>query len=109
MDFDVSIIMPVHNAKRFIDDTLKSLNRQTYQNYEVILVDDGSSDDSGNICEKMSRKDNRFIVIHQNNAGAGTARNAGLMYVTGEWVAFLDSDDLLEPYTIQLLLDYLLG
>lgn len=101
----ISAIIPVYNSEKYIQRMINSLLFQTYQNYEVILVNDGSSDDSGNICEKMSRKDNRFIVIQQNNAGAGTARNVGLMHVTGEWVAFLDSDDLIPENYFEVLVN----
>ncbi|MBQ6217759.1 MAG: glycosyltransferase family 2 protein [Erysipelotrichaceae bacterium] len=101
----ISAIVPVYNSEKYIQRMIDSLFFQTYQNYEVILVDDGSSDDSGDICERISKKDNRFIVIHQSNIGAGAARNAGLMHVTGEWVAFLDSDDLIPENYFEVLMN----
>lgn len=93
MDFDVSVIMPVHNAKRFIDDTLKSLDRQTYQNYELIMIENNSDDGSyEHICEIAKNRENT-TVLRINETGAAPARNAGINAAKGRFIAFMDADD----------------
>lgn len=89
----VSIIVPVYNVDRYLSECLDSIRSQTMQDWEAILVDDGSTDSSGIICEDYAAKDNRFRVIHKENGGAASAKNVGLDQVTGEYTAFLDSDD----------------
>lgn len=89
----VSIIIPIYKVEKYIDDCLNSVLNQTYQNLEVILVDDGSPDNCPVICEKYKEKDQRIKVIHQKNQGLSSARNTGLKYVSGDYVLFLDSDD----------------
>ena len=101
----ISVIMPVYNSEKYIQRMIDSLCIQTYPHFEVILVDDGSNDGSGNICDSVCEKDDRFKVIHQNNAGAGSARNTGLMHVSGEWVAFLDSDDQIPEDYFEVLVN----
>ena len=93
----ISVIVPVYNAQKYLNRCLKSLQNQTYSNLEFILVDDGSSDDSGSICDKYVACDKRFRVIHRKNGGAAAARNDGMDIATGEWVGFVDSDDYIEP------------
>ena len=93
----VSIIVPVFNAEKFLAETLVSLAAQTYENIEVLLVDDGSKDSSRDICESFVEGDNRFRYYYQENAGAGAARNRGIGLACGEFLMFLDSDDLFEP------------
>ena len=93
----ISVLIPVYNVASFLPDTLQCLLNQTYQNFEVILVNDGSTDNSAQICEELAAKDLRFKLIHQHNQGFGAARNTGLKHATGEYVYFMDSDDLIEP------------
>lgn len=91
----ISIIIPVYNVEKYLSLCLESVINQTYQNLEVIIVDDGSTDHSGMICDEYAKKDNRIKVIHQENGGLSDARNKGLMNAHGEYVAFVDSDDKL--------------
>lgn len=93
----ISIIIPIFQAEMYLQDCLDSIESQTYDNLEVILIDDGSSDQSGNICDTMAAKDERFNVIHQKNQGVSAARNNGLNLCTGEYIMFVDADDWLEP------------
>lgn len=102
-DPKVSIIVPVYNVERYLPECLNSVRRQSYVNWEAILVDDGSTDASGRICDAYAEKDPRFRVIHQTNAGAANAKNTGLELVTGAYVAFLDSDDWVEPGWLETL------
>lgn len=92
----VSIIIPIYNVERYLRQCLDSIANQSYTNIEVILVDDGSTDGSGAICDAYAAADMRFRVIHQQNAGAANAKNTGLDVVTGAYVAFVDSDDWVE-------------
>lgn len=100
----VSVIVPVYNVEKYLSECVDSLLNQTYQNFEIILVDDGSKDGSSDICDAYGAKDNRIRSIHKENGGASTARNVGLDIATGEFVFFLDSDDWLERTTLEKLL-----
>lgn len=94
MDKDkVSIIVPVYNVEKYIEKCLKSLISQSYKNIEIILIDDGSKDNSGKICDEYKRKDSRIKVVHKENAGVSEARNSGLQEATGEYICFVDADD----------------
>lgn len=99
----VSVIIPVYNVENFLDRCIASVTNQTFSNIEVILVDDGSTDGSAEICDRWAEKDPRVNVIHQTNGGVSAARNAGLQAVTGHWVLQVDSDDYIAPYAIELL------
>lgn len=100
----ISVIVPVYNTKQFLDACINSIVNQSYTNLQIILVDDGSPDGSGVICDSWAEKDDRILVIHQNNAGVSAARNAGLKIATGELISFVDSDDVLpEDAYAQLL------
>ena len=99
----VSIIVPVYNVEKYIKKCIDSIINQTYQNLEIILVDDGSPDKCGEICEEYSKKDNRIKVIHKENGGLSDARNAGLEKATGEYIAFIDSDDYIDKNYISTL------
>lgn len=92
----ISVIIPVYNVERYLRQCLDSVTGQTYRNLEIILIDDGSADSSGRICDEYARADQRITVIHQKNQGLSAARNAGLDICTGAVVAFVDSDDWLE-------------
>lgn len=93
MEIKVTIIIPVHNAERYIDNCINSVIAQDYPNWELILVDDGSSDHSVEICDNYSNLDKRVKVKHQKNGGVSSARNAGLEMASGEWITFVDADD----------------
>ena len=95
-DKKISIIVPVYNVEKYIDKCLQSLTQQTHKNLEIMLIDDGSPDNSGKICDEWAKKDNRIKVIHKENGGVSSARNLGLEVVTGEYVAFVDPDDYVD-------------
>ncbi len=97
----VSVIVPVYNNAAYLDECIGSLTEQTYPILEIILVDDGSDDGSGAICDRWRRRDQRITVIHQSNQGAGMARNAGLEHIHGDYICFVDSDDWLERDCIE--------
>lgn len=101
----VSIIVPVYQVKEYVGECVESLLAQTYTNLEILLVDDGSTDGSGEICDEYACRDNRVRVIHQENQGVSAARNIGLDQATGEYVAFVDSDDAVLPEYIEVLYD----
>lgn len=92
----ISVIVPVYNVSNYIVECLESLKNQSYKNLEIVLIDDGSTDRSGEICDKYAALDGRFKVIHQKNGGAANAKNAGLKIASGTYLAFVDSDDYLE-------------
>ena len=94
----VSIIVPVYRAEKVLRRCLDSILNQTYKNIELILIDDGSPDISGKICDDYADKDSRVVVIHKKNAGVAAARNSGLDIATGEYCTFVDSDDYIEPF-----------
>ena len=89
----ISVIIPVYNVEKYLRRCLDSVIAQTYQNLEIICVDDGSIDDSGKICDQYAVRDARIKVIHQENQGLSAARNRGLDAAEGEYIAFVDSDD----------------
>lgn len=100
----ISIIIPIYNAEAYLSDCLKSILKQTFADYEVWLVNDGSHDKSGEICDTFQTNDTRFHVIHQANGGVSQARNAGLHAAQGQWICFIDSDDTVDPEYLQTLL-----
>ena len=100
----VSIVIPVYNVEKYLERCLFSIVNQTYKEIEIILVNDGSKDNSGAICDQFVKKDSRAKVVHQENRGLSEARNTGLRNVTGDYVMFLDSDDWLEFDAIEFLL-----
>lgn len=89
----VSVIMPVYNSKEYLKDAVKSVLRQTFTDFELILVDDGSTDGSGNLCDDFSKQDSRIKTIHKKNGGICSARNAGIDAAYGEYIGFIDNDD----------------
>jgi glycosyltransferase involved in cell wall biosynthesis len=89
----ISIVVPVYNVVHYLERCVLSVLRQTYKDTEIILVDDGSTDDSGELCDKLAMTDARIRVIHQENQGLSGARNTGIRFATGEYIAFIDSDD----------------
>lgn len=100
----VSIVVPVYNVERYIEECASSLIVQTYRDIEIILVDDGSTDGSGALCDRIADMDPRIHVLHKTNGGLSDARNHGLREASGEWVSFVDSDDWVSPVFIEALL-----
>ncbi len=100
----VSVILPVYNVEKYLRKAVDSVLSQTYENLEIILVDDGSTDSSGALCEDYANRDNRILVVHKPNGGLASARNAGLCMAHGEYIAYIDSDDWVEPDFIESLL-----
>lgn len=96
-----SIIIPVYNVQDYLRECLDSVIGQEEQNCEILLIDDGSTDGSGNICDEYALKDSRIKVFHQKNGGLGVARNTGILHATGEWILFVDSDDYWLPDTLE--------
>ena len=101
----ISIIIPVYNVEKYLDQCLDSVLNQSYADFECILVNDGSTDNSGNICDKWARKDNRFKVIHQKNQGVSCARNNGIDNANGKYIVFIDSDDWVDKNYLELLMN----
>lgn len=101
----VSVIVPVYNVEKYINECIGSIVRQTYKNLEICLVDDGSTDSSGECCEEWAKNDSRIKILHQKNLGVSAARNKGLEISTGKWIAFIDSDDYVESTYIKTLLE----
>lgn len=99
----ISIIVPVYNVEHYLERCVESITNQTYKNLEIILVDDGSTDGSGVLCDELAAKDPRIIVIHQKNQGLGPARNSGLKQMRGKYVGFVDSDDWIQLNTYEIL------
>lgn len=100
---EISVIVPVYKAEAYLKDCVDSILGQSFSDFEVFLVDDGSPDGCGAICEEYARKDSRVRVIHQENRGQAAARNRALEQAEGQWVCFVDSDDLIHPQMLQLL------
>ncbi len=97
----ISIIVPIYNVENYLDDCIESIANQTYPNLEIILVNDGSTDNSDAICKKWEQKDNRIVYINQKNSGVSVSRNNGLKKASGVYVSFVDGDDSLEPSMIE--------
>lgn len=104
----VSIIIPVYNVKKHIKRCIKSVENQTYKNLEIILVDDGSTDGSGDLCKELLKQDDRIIMVSQSNKGLSAARNAGIDICHGDFITFVDSDDVIEKDYVEYLLGLLL-
>ncbi len=100
----VSVIVPVYNVEKYLSDCIDSIIAQTYKNLEIILVDDGSTDNSPSICDEYAKKDDRIKVIHKQNGGVSSARNTALDIMTGDFVTFVDGDDLINIHFIEVLL-----
>ena len=90
----ISVIVPVYNVEEYLEECLESIKRQTYTDIEVILVNDGSTDRSKEICERYCEKDSRFKLVNQENKGLSGARNRGMLESKGEFISFVDSDDV---------------
>ena len=98
----ISVIVPVYNVERYLRKCLDSIIAQTFSDWECICVDDGSPDNSGKILDEYAAKDKRFVIIHKENGGVSSARNAGLDMARGEYITFCDSDDWIEKETYEV-------
>jgi len=94
---EVSIIVPVYNSEKYLSKCINSIRNQKFQDFEILLIDDGSDDNSGKICDLFEKKDKRIKVIHQNNSGVSAARNKGISVARGRFISFIDSDDYIDP------------
>ena len=101
----ISVIVPIYNTEKYLDRCIQSILSQTYTDFELLLVDDGSTDSSGAICDKYAKQDSRVRVFHKENGGVSSARNLGLDNVKGEWVTFCDSDDWVEDYWLNTFIE----
>lgn len=101
----VSVIVPVYNAEKYLQQCVDSILAQTFDNFELLLIDDGSKDRSGTLCDEYAKKDGRVRVFHKDNGGVSSARNIGLEYAVGTWVTFVDSDDCVSPSFMEVLLN----
>lgn len=101
----ISVIIPVYNVEKYLNKCITSVVEQTYKNLEIIIVDDGSTDQSPEICDEWKKRDSRIQVVHSSNGGAGKARNTALDMATGDYVTFVDSDDYIAPQMYQVLLE----
>lgn len=103
----ISIIMPVYNSEKYLSTAIMSVLNQTYTNFELLLIDDGSNDDSGKICDWFGKKDNRIRVFHKENDGVCSARNFGLQKSHGEYIAFIDNDDEFDPNYLETFKEFI--
>ena len=101
----ISVIVPVYNVEAYLDQCMESIIGQSYRNLEILVVDDGSTDDSGSMCDRWAERDERISVIHQPNGGLSAARNSALDMMNGQLVTMVDSDDVLHPDLVKTLLD----
>lgn len=101
----VSIIIPVYNVEKYVEECVESVIKQTHENIEILLLDDGSTDGSGLLCDELSKRDNRIKVIHKANEGLGITRNRGISFSTGTYLMFLDSDDYIDRNTVSVMLE----
>lgn len=99
----VSVIIPIYNVEKYLKECLETILSQTYKNLEIILVDDGSPDNCGNICDEYAKKDSRIKVIHKTNGGLSDARNHGIDIANGKYICFVDSDDYIDRYYVEKL------
>lgn len=104
---EISIILPVYNVEEYLDECIQSILNQTFKNYELIIINDGSTDDSGKICDGYAIKDKRIKVIHKENGGISSARNVGIKQSSGNFIVFIDSDDYIEANMLECLYEYI--
>ena len=104
MNETISVVVPIYNGERYLDRCIQSIAGQTYANLEIILVNDGSQDSSAAICDAWAQKDPRIKVIHKPNRGVSDSRNVGIQNATGNWVTFVDADDVVSAYLVESLL-----
>lgn len=104
----ISVVIPVYKTEQYLKKCVESVTAQTYQDLEIILVDDGSPDSAGDLCDELAESDSRISVIHKTNGGLSSARNAGIDKATGDYLGFVDSDDWIEPNMFEVLMHRLL-
>lgn len=104
----ISIIVPIYKVEKYLERCIESIRKQTYSNFEIILVDDGSPDSCPYICDEYAKKDKRIVVIHKKNGGLSDARNAGIKIAKGEYISFIDSDDYIHQDMYECLLNILI-
>ena len=104
-EYKISVIVPVYKVEKYLNKCVDSIINQTHKNLEIILIDDGSPDNCGKICNEYAKKDSRIKVIHKENGGVSSARNVGLDVATGDYIGFVDSDDWIEPDMYEFLLE----
>ncbi|MBS4197579.1 glycosyltransferase family 2 protein [Lederbergia citri] len=102
----ISIIVPVYNVQSYLTRCIDSILDQTFTNFELILVNDGSLDNSGEVCDEFAKKDSRIVVIHKENGGVSSARNVGIDVANGQYIGFIDSDDYIHPKMYEILYQY---
>ncbi len=105
----ISVVIPAYNVGKYIDKCIDTVLTQTYSNIEIILVDDGATDDTAEICDNYAKKDNRVKVIHKKNGGLSDARNAGIDAAKGKYITFIDSDDYIADDYVEFLYKLLIG
>lgn len=105
----ISVIVPVYNVDKYLDKCIETIRNQTYENLEIILIDDGSTDQSGNLCDVYAKQDMRIHVIHQENRGLSGARNRGIEEARGEYLAFIDGDDYIDSRMMEVLLNNMIS
>lgn len=103
----VSVIIPCYNVENYLGKCINSVLAQTYKNYEIILIDDGSTDNSGKICDEYSKKEKKISVYHQPNSGVSRSRNIGIRKAKGKYILFLDADDIIAPFLLDEALKYM--
>ena len=101
----ISVIVPVYNVEKYLDECVNSILDQTYSNIEILLIDDGSTDNSPNICDFYEKQDNRVRVIHQQNGGLSLARNIGIEKSQGDFIVFVDSDDYISTDMLEVMIN----
>ena len=99
----ITVIIPIYNVSKYLKNCLESVINQTYKNLEIICINDGSTDNSGKICDEFAKKDSRITVVHQENQGAGAAKNTGLELIEGEYFSIIDSDDYIDCDALRIL------
>ena len=109
MDKKISVIVPVYNSINCLERCVDSICRQTYRELEILLIDDGSTDGTGALCDALAGKDKRIRVFHKKNGGASSACNLGIENATGDFFGFVDSDDYIEPYVYERMIEVFLG
>ena len=103
----LSIILPIYNVKNYLERCYESIILQNYDDFEILLVDDGSNDGSSDLCDLLSMKDSRVKVIHKENGGLSAARNEGLKYAQGEYIYWIDSDDWIVKNSLKIIVEKL--